>query len=120
MMASSSMSKNQPNELFIKSPNVRLANKNSGKRSVPPMSKQGGAHRGLVQDTKTPQYVQINFKMFNNFISNEQKSMKDLNIEKSLEHYLNIQSYKNEGQTPTEMISKEINSQLSHIKSTYI
>lgn len=54
--------------------------------------------------------------MFNNFISNEQKSMKELQIDKSLEHYLNVQSYKNEGQVPTDMIQREINTQLSQIK----
>ena len=57
MGSSSSMSKNQPNELYIKAPNVRLANKNSGKRSVPPLGKQAGHHRAIVQDSKTPQYV---------------------------------------------------------------
>ena len=42
--------------------------------------------------------------------------MKELQIDKSLEHYLNVQSYKNEGQVPTDMIQREINTQLSQIK----
>ena len=117
---------NQGTTNYMKS-SVGQNNKGSGsQRNVNQVSRQmaeivnrrSGVNFSEHTSNKAPQFVQINLKLYNNFLGGTDRTPGELSqIEQAVEEYIDPENTKKQrNTTPAQIIKREIESQLKQIK----